>query len=203
MRTIYKLTSKRFAGSIEIEFLNGVLNSFKIDFKKPLSRPAFDSFQTHLPYQEDEVNAYTGIGLTVTKLDPADGMTANQKIALFCEFYMRFHNGLKYTATRQDGGKIRERKVNDPILTAYFTSENFLFKNRHSIGNLVKYYNELLAEMAAGNASKHPDNWSKAYEDKLKKEELPEYYKHLRSLGLQVKKDRLGNTIDWLKPEHL
>ena len=200
MKNTYKLTSKKIRGKIEVEFLDSVLNAFKIEFKQPLTQSQFDAFTTHLPYKEDDINHYEGIGLTVVKLDEAGSMAANQKIALFCEYYKRHHN-LKYIASRQDGGKIKGIKVNDAILTAYFTSENFLFKGRNSISNLVKYYNELLAEMATANKSKHPDHYSKAYETKLKQDELPDYYKHLRSLGLTVKKDRLGNTIDWIKIE--
>lgn len=200
MKNTYKLTSKKIRGKIEIEFLNAVLNGFKIDFKEALSRPQFEAFTSLLPYEEHEVNAYEAIGLTVSKLTTADGMTAPQKIALFCQYYKEYKAGNPtYKASGIDGNKLKAYKITGELLKAYFTSDNFLFKNKHSVSNLVTHYNALLAEMASAGTSKYPDHWSKIVEGKLKPEELPGYYAHLRSLGLQVKKDRLGNTLDWVK----
>lgn len=88
--------------------------------------------------------------------------------------------------------------VDEAMLTAYFTSQNFLFKSKQSIANLAKYYNELRAEIAANGKSKHPDSWSLEHENKLSPQELPDYWKHLRSLGLEPKKDRVGKTVDWV-----
>lgn len=121
----------------------------------------------------------------------------NLKIALFCRQY-ETHTTVKYKVSPADSGKIKLIKVTDALLTAYFTSQNFLFKNKYSIANLVKYYNELLAEIATAGKPKHPNHYDKAYQAKLPVTEVAAYWAHLRSLGLQPKKDKVGNTIDWV-----
>lgn len=55
-----------------------------------------------------------------------------------------------------DSGKVKLIRFDEALLDHYFTSENFLFKGKQSIANLVRYYNELRAEMAAPPKSKYP-----------------------------------------------
>lgn len=197
MKTHYLLQSAKLNGSIGISYLNGVLSSFNLELNQALTEPQLEAICCQLLKGNNEqelLKAFAKIGLV-----PVKQMGANQKIALFCEYYMKYNNGLKYKASRADGSKIREFKVTDILLTAYFRSQNFLFKGKWSVGNLVKYYNELLLEISMAGKSKHPDYWDKAYEIKLKSEELPDYWRHLRGLGLQPKKDRFDITIDWVK----
>lgn len=47
--------------------------------------------------------------------------------------------------------------------------------------------------------SMYPNNYDKMFEAKLSMQQCQEYWKHLRSLGYSAKKDRVGNTIDWIK----
>lgn len=45
----------------------------------------------------------------------------------------------------------------------------------------------------------HPDHWDAAHFKKLDTKDHAAYWSHLRSLGLSPKKDRFGNTVDWVK----
>lgn len=121
----------------------------------------------------------------------------NIKIALFCRMYEKYTT-VKYKVSPADSGKIKLLNVDDALLKHYFTSQNFLFKNKYSIANLCKYYNELLAEIATQGKSQYPNHYDKAYEAKLPLSQISGYWLHLRSLGLKPKKDRLGNTVDWV-----
>ncbi|MGB4776135.1 MAG: hypothetical protein WBP45_13230 [Daejeonella sp.] len=197
MKTVYILTGKNTKGHLEIEYFNGVLNAFKLVLKEPLTLQQFEAIITSLPYSEENITTMTDIGLTINR------ERTNQKIDLFCQFYMRYKDGLKYKVSPADSGKMKLIKVDEKLLEHYFSSQSFLFKAKHSISNLVKYYNELLAEIASANKSKHPNGWDKAYEAKLNTTEMMDYWRHLNSLGLKSKKDRLGNVIDWVPKEHL
>ena len=196
MKNVYKLTSHKLEGSIYVTFDKGFLKGFEIDFQGPLNEGQFRGLMISIPYVEEEIAAKSRqIGLSCEKQIV---IAANKKIAFFCEEYEKY-NRIKYKATRQDGGKIKEIKITPEILKAYFESDNFLFKGKHSISNLVRYYNELMMEMSKKGKSSMPDSWSKTYAEKLSPTQLTEYWKHLRELGFRPKKDAVGNTIDWVK----
>lgn len=196
MKQVYKLTSSKLEGSIYATFDNGFLKGIEIDFKNPLNEDQFRALMLSISYLEEHiVTSSYAIGLTCEK---EVIFAANKKIAFFCEAYEKY-NKVKYKATRQDGGKIKEIKITPEILESYFQSENFLFKGKHSISNLVRYYNELMIEISKKGKSSMPDSWSKTYADKLSPSQLNAYWKHLRELGLKPKRDALGNTIDWVK----
>lgn len=212
MQTTYTLKSHRLKGYIEITFLNGVLKQIKFDLNETFTSVQWEAFKHNLGYNETMVQHFASIGFEVSKattqvkeislLDLAGSgdvpiIGTNLKIALFCRLYEK-HTTVKYKVSPADSGKIKLIKIEDALLTAYFTSQNFLFKNKYSIANLTKYYNELLAEIATAGKPKHPNSYSKAYEAKLPVSEISGYWIHLRSLGLQPKKDRVGNTIDWV-----
>lgn len=195
MNTIYQLTAKSMDGYIELAYTDGFLNRIEMVLKQPLNGDQFRAFADAIELQEKEISFLSKLGLTVTPI-----IAANQKIALFCEKYEEF-KGLKYKASRQDGGKIRQIRIDAPMLDAYFGSDNFLFKNKHSVSNLVKYYNELLAEIAGGAKSKHPNTWNEGYYKKLSAKECSEYFTHLHSLGYKPHKDGRGNLIEFIKAQ--
>ncbi len=111
-------------------------------------------------------------------------LAANEKLALFCEAYKR-HRGHKYKANGKHGNMLRPYPLTTQILEHYFTSENWYFKGKHSVPNLVRYWNELQDEMRNGSAQGFPNEWSQAYERSLKPEQLPQYWAHLRALDLE------------------
>jgi DNA-binding MarR family transcriptional regulator len=47
--------------------------------------------------------------------------------------------------------------------------------------------------------STYPDGYDRTFEAKLNTQQCQDYWKHLRSLGYAAKKDRVGNTLDWIK----
>jgi len=194
MTTVYQLTAKSMDGYIELAYSDGILNRIEMVLKTPLSDEQFRVFVDTIEMEEKEISFLSKLGLTVTPL-----MAANQKIALFCEKYEEY-KGLKYKASRQDGGKIKQIRIDSPMLDAYFGSDNFLFKNKHSVSNLVKYYNELLAEIAGAGKSKHPNTWNEVYYKKLSIKECGEYFAHLNSLGFKAVKDGVGNLREFIKP---
>lgn len=196
MKQVYKLTSQKLEGCLRVAFEDGFLKSIEINFQSPLNMGQFQGLMISIPYVEEEIQIKSKqLGLACEK---EIIIAANKKIAMFCEVYEKY-NKVKYKATRQDGGKIREITITPDILDSYFQSDNFLFKGKHSISNLVRYYNELRIEISKKGKSSFPDSWSRSYAEKLSPDKLQAYWKHLRDLGLKPKKDGVGNTIDWIK----
>lgn len=194
MKQIFKLTSTKLQEPVQVIYFNGYLNHVEIGFKFPMSEFQFDRFIRLLPYRLD-LSKFKTLGFSIEEIQE---LPANKKIALFCQSYESQY-GIKYKASRSDGGKISSVQVTPEILKHYFGSQNFLFKGKHTVSNLVRYYNELLAEIALKGKPKYPNTWSKDYEAKLKPEVVPEYWGYLRSLGLSPKRDRTGNVIDWIR----
>ncbi|WP_336834395.1 hypothetical protein [Sphingobacterium siyangense] len=195
MKQVYKLTSQKIDGCLYVTFDQGFLKAIEIAIKSPLNEGQFRGLIISIPYIEEQIASKSNqIGLSCEKIVE---MATNKKVAMFCIMYEKY-NRIKYKASRQDGGKISSIKITEEILKHYFESENFLFKGKHSISNLVRYYNELLLEISKKGNVGFPNTWSKDYADKLSPADLSLYWKHLRGLGLHPKRDRLGNTIDWV-----
>ncbi|RYF26580.1 MAG: hypothetical protein EOO42_01050 [Flavobacteriales bacterium] len=193
--TTYELVSVKTQGDFTLEYdAGGCLITCKLAFKQSLPSQALLQLLFHkIPYKESDIGQLEKIGFKVAKAVPA-----NMKIALFCRYYENYKS-IKYKVSPSDSGKIKGIKIDDVMLTAYFGSDSFIFKDKHSIGNLVKYYNELRAEIASGGKNKHPNRWDEAYFKKLPSEQYGEYWEHLRGLGLTPHKDGRGNTVDWIK----
>lgn len=178
-------------GHFLISFENDRLKAFEINFKEDLTVAQFSYFLSRLPINEEGLKAYEELGLTIERT-----AATNEKIALFCRIYEK-HVGIKYKVSASDSGKIKTIQVDENLLGHYFRSENFLWKGKYSISNLVKYYNELRADIIQGGKPKHPDQWDAEYFRKLKTDQISDYYRHLKSLGLKVIKDGTGRILDW------
>lgn len=195
MTNTYILTSNRLNGHIEAQYTDGIINAVKTALKEPLNEKQFEAFTDKVPMYEKDLPQLKLIGLHAHK-----EAGPNEKIALFCRLYEQ-HKRIKYIVSAADSGKIKLVKIDEPMLLHYFSSDNFLFKGKQSIANLVKNYNELRADIAAGSKSKFPGHFSKEYQDKLKPSELKHYWSHLRSLGLEPQKDRFGVVTDWIRKQ--
>lgn len=190
----YIIKGKR-DGYLELSYREGYLNELKLAFKEVLNEGAFYRLLASLPYEEHRLAGW----IESTGLKMEKQLANNERIALFCRLYEN-KTGVKYKVSPADGGKMKGLKLSNELLACYFASENFLFKNKYSIGNLTKYYNELCVELANVGKSSYPNHWSEAFENKLKGKELASYWAHLRNLGLTPKKDRLGRTVEWVTP---
>lgn len=199
METYILESSKLTDSTIEVGYLNGCLKLFKMELNQVLTAVQLNAISERLKLANNEhefIAAFTEIGLT-----PVLSLKTNEKIALFCKLY-EVYVGVKYKVSPADSGKIKHIKLDQELLLHYFTSDNFLFKDKYSISNLVKYYNELLAEISKGKKGKYINYWDEGFEAKLTPNELKEYWAHLRSLGLEARKEqRTGKTIDWVKKQ--
>jgi hypothetical protein len=184
------------AETIELTYTNGILTGIAMPFKHPLSKIQYEALFVNLAQAEADIHHVERIGLRVTV-----PLAPNQKLAMFCAIYYEV-KGLKYKVSAADAGKIKLVDFDAPLLRFYLKSDNFLFKGKQSVSNLVRYINELKAAFTAGPPapkSPHPDHYSPQYEKTLTGKATSDYWQHLRSLGLVPKKDRFGNTTDWIK----
>lgn len=193
MKTTYKLTSDKLDGHLKVVYDKGLLKAFQIEVKNELTPKQYGVFLSTLSFSETRVRDFEAIGLRVM-LEAGD--RTNSKISIFCRLYERYI-GVKYKVSRADAGKMKHIKVDEPMLVHYFQSTNFLFSGKWSISNLVKYYNELLAEIARQGKPQYPSGWDAAFAAKLQGTELSAYWGHLRELGLKPVRDRQGNVVDW------
>lgn len=192
MKNTYRLTSDRLDGYLQATYNGGYLNNLELVLKKPMNEFQFNAFVRLTPYREDpEKFKELGLHVEVVQEQPA-----NKKIALFCLLYEKY-KGIKYKATARDGGMIKNIKVSEELLKHYFESESFNFKGKHSVNNLVRYYNELLQEIAGKGKAQYPNHWSKDFESKLNSVQMQEYWAHLRRMGLKPYKDAVGNVKEW------
>lgn len=195
MYNTYKMVSGKINGEIFFYYLNGHLTGIELNLKEPLNDLQAAHFGIHIYIQEQQLlQCHECIRLK--QLVTASG--TNIKIKMFCDYYFHYRK-VQYRITQSEVGKIKQVEVNDQLLTKYMTSDNFLFKNKWSVANYVKYYNELRNE-TYGTTKLYPDYYSKAFADKMEPKKLRDYYAHLRSLGLVPKFDRFHNCIDFVKP---
>lgn len=146
---------------------------------EPLTYELYDYLYKQVKYREGLLLEY---GIGEFKSEKVNELPVNEKIALFCRAY-KYYKLIPYKVSPSDAGKIKHIDINKQLLKVYFTSNNFLFKGKHSISNLVKYFNELRSEAAAPASGKFPNKWDKDFERKLSGKELIEYWKHLRAIG--------------------
>ncbi|HMI03069.1 MAG TPA: hypothetical protein VK541_11340 [Pedobacter sp.] len=192
----YELSSSSLPEEMIVQYTNGLLSALLLPIKYPLSEEKFNKIVRALPTVrlEENLQNFRAFGLT-----PTPEVPKNKKISMFCEKYMEYNAGLKYVANGIDGKQIEKVKVTKDILDSYFKSEDFLIRGKHSVQNFVKNYNLVLREHTNPLKSKHPNYYSVEHAKKLQIAELPDYWRHLSSLGLVAVKDRTGNLTDWVK----
>ncbi|MGY0034428.1 hypothetical protein [Pedobacter sp. NJ-S-72] len=142
-------------------------------------------FLNHIPYSEEMLNFNMGL----IKLNVQAETPHFKKIALWCGFY-HTNRGLQYKITEPEKRKLKELKVTEEILTAYYKSTAFEIMGKegtgkHSVNNFYTYYNLILQEMASGDKKKYPDTWSEAFQNKLtSQQELNGYWAYLPHIRL-------------------
>lgn len=192
----YILTSTKLQGRLILTYADGFIKSLINEFKG-ITEQQWDALVKELPAEEVNVTHLEQIGLKL-KQD-----RINEKVALFCDHYKR-KMAVAYKASAMQCGQLRDKDVNTELLNCYFSSANFIFRNK-SIGNYAKYYNELRAECygqlpAEQPKSQHPNQYNRKYEQGLTGPALTDYWQHLRALGYKaVKSERDGSIIDWIK----
>lgn len=133
-------------------------------------------------------------------------LPTNEKVALWCRLWKEY-KGEKWTITGPDARRMGEIQVDEAQLRWYLndrdmpdTPQTWLWKGKQSIGNLFHYYNQVKVAMATPPPSKHPDHWDRAHFNKLDPQDIGDYYRHLRSLGLVAKMHADGTILDYVKP---
>lgn len=191
----HQLYSDKLKGFIVLVYENGLFKSLLCEFNIEMSKEQFNYLKQHIPLEEIEIGKLAALGLNPKGKAP---MQTNEKIAAFCKHYEEVMK-IKYKVSASDSGKMKGVKIDEELLKVYFTSSNFIFKNK-SIGNLVKYYNELRAEVEAQKSNggiSFPNIPDAKFEKNLKPYQVPEYWKHLRSLGYQY------HNGQWKMPEKI
>lgn len=149
------------------------------------------NFKTIVPYQEKEIQAEFGKEVPLS--------ATGQKIALFCRFYKQYLQ-LNYNVMPADAKKINGVSVDEKLMELYFSNTEWWGKQPKSIANFVKNYNALNQLLNVGKKKKFPSRYDRLFESKLKGEDLPEYWRYLRSLGYRPKKNKVtGQVIEWVK----
>jgi len=138
----YRLTSPKIEGEIYLIYTDGYFTGCELCLRKPFDCKQFQFFFRETSYHEQFLLQH---GLGAMLIEEVVVEASNIKIARFCDKYF-FHNKCKYSVSASDAGKIKLIELPEAMLEHYFRSENFLFKGKHSIANLVRYFNELRSE---------------------------------------------------------
>lgn len=195
MYSTWVIKSSKLNGEVLLFYLNGHLTGIEVLLQTPLTSVQFTFFKKHLHYQEKDM---LNCEVCMRHKQLITVMATNIKIKMFCDYYFKYRE-VKYKITASETGKIKTVEVNEELLITYFTSNNFLFKQKWSVANYVKYYNELRNDTYGAKLPQFPNAYNKQFANKLTTPELNQYYAHLRSLGLVAKKDAVGNLIDFIK----
>lgn len=144
----------------------------------------------------------------VVEVVPDKPRSGHDRVALFCKWY-KHYKGLSYKVTPVDGKRLKDwgSDLTDELLRFYLDDEalpdtptTWLFKGKQSILNLLRYWNEVNAALAAPAPSKHPNHWSPEHYRKLDGPGITEYLRHLRAQGLVAKRAPDGSIIDFTRP---
>lgn len=195
--TQYKLKSPKIKGEIVFIYHNGVLFSVNFNLQQPLDTKQIEWFCLNLPYAYIEYD-HAPMLLGHVMLEKVTSTPTNEKIALFCRIYEQY-TSVKYIVSPKASGMIKRLDITKELLDTYFTSENVLFRSKHSIENLSKFYNQLRAEFAGAYAkAKFPGYYDAVLEKKLQGQELVEYHKHLRTKGWKCNYSP-GGGVTWVQ----
>jgi hypothetical protein len=187
----YKFSSPKLDGSIILSYNDGILRSILFDLKTPLSQQQEQWFLKNiLEYAFREPAGDTQFErILLSHLVKIVQPAANNKVSLFCEYYSKNvkdkdGNPVEYKRGRKDHLVLRTYDVTPELLTTYFNSENILFKNKYSIGNYIKFYNQLRAEAAGATKTVIFKNYyDKEFEARMDAKTMQQYWEHLRENG--------------------
>lgn len=195
----YILTSNQIKGRVILTYHDGRFYSI-INELINIDDARFKLLTGAIPYLESEVGNLKAIGIIIN-----DDKKANEKLQLWCVYYMRFIKDeagtpLKYKVTKPEAGKIAYVDVDDRLLLTFFTSQNFLWRGKYDIHTYVKYYNIIRQETYAPNANsavKPVLKYSRSKEQMLSGAALSQYWEALREAGYQAIYDITGAVVDW------
>jgi hypothetical protein len=208
----YRITVQKLDGFALVVYQDGLFKSFLTDVKPPFNQQQLKWILSHIPANEimlAEHLIFKAKGMIeLEKLGTKDataGEGKNNFIALFCDKFKE-KTTIIYKVSAADAGKIKvlpiKREEWLPLLKTYFESTNFLFINKWSIANLVKYYNELRLETFADLKTKknYPLPYDHLFFTKLDMEGQKEYWAHLRENGYKWDANASRNG-KWVKED--
>jgi hypothetical protein len=181
------MVANTMQGWIELFYVYGVLKQVTFLLEANLTAVQFQYIMKMLPQNESDVARFiikNNEAFKLSQLQNSD-LTVSDKIALFCNVYKLYKNGISYKVTPKDAGRIKSIQLTNELLEFYFTSDHWQIKDRQSISHLATYYNEVFALMKekASPKPKFPNVWSKPFADKCEYEDFVQYIAHLKKLG--------------------
>lgn len=206
MENKYRATITGLQGDAVIIYDKKVFKSVLISFEPVFTEEQLNWFLRHIPVDELMLTERLVLAakgkINLDKVqEPASG--SNRLIAFFCDLYKE-KTGLAYKVSGSDAGKVKKLSVTDQewtiLVTTYFDSKNFLFVNKWSLANLIKYWNELRVE-AFGNKKAEVKNYPLPYDHlffvKLDMKGQQEYWEYLRQNGYkyEVNEGRIGKWV--------
>lgn len=203
----YRITITGRQGSASVLYEDDVFKSLITEFKPALTDKELNWTLSHIPSTELALNDWLVVAAKgKVQLEHISLFAPDQVIALFCRLY-EDKTGRKYKATGPDAGKIKELCKQaakwQPLLECYFKSSNFLFKNKYSIANLTKYWNELDVEAFGIRQGKDfPLPYDQDYFASLNMMDQREYHKYLHKAGY-IFQHNPGRGGKWIKKEFI
>lgn len=209
MENKYKITITGLQGNATIVYYNEVFKSLLLDFEPHFDNRQLVWFLHHIPNKElmlaeNLVLAAKG-KITLEKLEDPAQPGANRMIAFFCDLYKE-KTGIAYKVSPADAGKIKKLSITDKdwliLVTTYYDSKNFLFVNKWSIANIIKYWNELRVEAFGVKqpvVKTFPLPYDHEFYSKLNQDEQKAYWVYLRANGYKwdVNASRNGKWVKY------
>jgi hypothetical protein len=216
--TKYKITVQNKEGFGILVYQDGAFKSFLTEVKPPFTDKQLNWILSRIPALElmlteslvlKSKGTLNVVPYGETSSTNSNEITpANRVITLFCDLYKE-NLGVAYKVSPADAGKIKALSTTTEIewlklLTTYFDSNTFVFKLK-SIGNMVKYWNELRAETFGTKAPVkviYPLPYDHLFFVTLDMKGQQEYWDHLRKNGYVFEKNE-GRNSKWVKKQTL
>lgn len=210
----FKLTAVSLNGYMMVVYQDNRFKSVLNEFEPKITEDQVNFLLKWIPDHPDKLiplmGAKSGGKINVEAIKtigtepelPTSDYPTNKKIARFCEFY-EAKTKLKYKVLPTDAGKITNLKATESewenLMQTYYNSMNFIFLNKYSISNVVKYWNELRVEaMGTPTRKNYPIPYDAGYFKTLDMMQQREYWKVLRDAGY-VFEDGNGREGKWVK----
>jgi len=155
----YKITSASTPGYMMVVYQDSHLKSILNEFKPPLTEVQLNYILRIIPDDHAQiVSNIVSISKGKLSVEPVKAIgeepaaniqdiPVNDKIAIFCELYEQAE-GIKYKITAAEVGKIKALAITAEdlrfVLEAYFPCHEWFAKTK-SVGNFVRYFNEVRA----------------------------------------------------------